>query len=270
MSSLFKPLWLNGWFVSVVGTEEDRVSLKCEMFMRDWDFETGEPDILMADPTQDGCCVCGGEPGTYPLENSKRPCPGGCGNQLSIKLASKYHAVFELREEGPAMILDQHLPPSWGYKDMGAEMAAAVAVLITPANFPAEADQMRQLALQRQADELTSLAAVLAMANPMDAVSRRLEEQRLAREAAWTEAMRQTDNLRMFGDVWGALRVQRQAVDALIGWVDPPPDEELQHTIPEPNIEEVSAPYEPVTTPPRATSPQPPLAPRKRARGEIN
>jgi len=268
--SIFRPLWLNGWFVSVVYTEEDRVSLKCEMFARDWDFETGEPDVLMADPLQDGCCVCGGTPGTYPVENSKKPCPGGCGNFLSISVLAKYSAVFELREEGPAMILDQRLPPSWGYRDMGAEMAAAVAVLITPQNFPAEADQMRQLALQREADERVARTAVLEMVNPMDAVSRRLEEQRQQREAAWAEAMRQSDNLRMFGDVWGALAVERRAIDALNGWVDPPPDIELEHTVSEPNIEEVCAAYEPVSTPPRATSPVPPLAPRKRARDEIN
>jgi len=242
MSALFKPLWLNGWFVSVVGTEEDRVTVKCEMFTRDWDFETGEPDILMADPTQDGCCVCGSISDTHTAR--KMLCPGGCGNQLSISRAGNYHAVFELREEGPAMILDQPLPPSWGYKDMGAEMAAAVAVRITPQNFPVEAEQMRQLALQRQTDELASLTAILALANPMDAVTKRLEEQRQQREAAWAESMRQSDNLRLFGDVWGALRVQRQAVDALIGWVDPPPDIELQHTIPEPKMEELCGPLE--------------------------
>jgi hypothetical protein len=244
MSALFKPLWLNGWFVSVVGTEEDRITLKCEMFMRDWDFETGEPDILMADPMNEGCCVCDGTPGTYPPEKGKMLCPGGCGNHLSISRAGNYHAVFELREEGPAMILDQPLPPSWGYKDMGPEMAAAVAVRIIPENFPVEAEFMRQAALQQQTDELASLTAILSLANPMDAVTRRLEQRRQEREAAWATAMKQSDNLRMFGDVWGALRVQRQAVDALIGWVDPPPDIELQHTIPQPVMEDLCGPLE--------------------------
>jgi hypothetical protein len=46
---LFHALRSEGWFVSVVGTEEDRITVQCLMFSRDYDEETGYTDIVFGD-----------------------------------------------------------------------------------------------------------------------------------------------------------------------------------------------------------------------------
>jgi len=243
---MFHALWAEGWFPQVVGTVEDRVTVTCDIFVTDYDDETGVKDILLVDTSQysyvgyawpsDGetsymyveqgeetdcprCVVCGGGPGER-RSSSGQTCPGECGNSLEgMALASRviqqrirYHCVLELREQGPAMLLHQPPLPSSGYKEMPRDMANAIAALITPANFP----------------EAAAFMPVEPEEYPDD------ED---ARNAFWASVNEQISSMRATGDPWGALRVQREAVDKLINWVDPPAEDD--HEIPEPNLDDM-------------------------------
>jgi hypothetical protein len=213
---MLQPLWTEGWFVSIVGTEQDRVTVSCKMFSRDYDEETGEHDILRVDVDQLAaeCAVC------TKHDRGKIPCPAGCGGMLPprFRSVSKFNGVFELREEGPAALLDQRLPESWGYKDMPSDMAAAIAAVILPSHFPQEAEFMRAQA-EEEADYPDG------------------EDERIR---FWAAVQANALALRVAGDPWGAQRVEREAVDKMIGWVDPPPEEDT--SIPEPNLEDMGPP----------------------------
>ena len=244
--TMLHPLWAEGWFAFVVGTEEDRVTVSCEMFSRDYDDETREHDILHVDVTKlcvltmntEGCSrqiyvkdvrsrrcvVCGKHPDGQP--SGRIPCPAGCGSMLppSFRSVSKFNGVFELREEGPAALLDQRLPESWGYKDMPSDMAAAIAAVILPSHFPQEAEFMRAWAEEEEAE----LKAMREKGYPEG------EEERLR---FWAGVKAEAAALRAAGDQWGAMRVEREGVDKMIGWVNPPPEDD--HTIPEPKLEDM-------------------------------
>jgi hypothetical protein len=111
---LFRDLLSEGWFVSVVGTDEDRVSVQCLMFSRDYDEETGYTDIVFGDTE-----VASG----------------------SLHCVANYMGTFELRSHGPAALLNT-LPSSWGFKQMPEDMVNAIGALITPENFPEAAECM--------------------------------------------------------------------------------------------------------------------------------
>lgn len=185
----FGSLLSEGWFVSVVSVDEDRVTVCCLMFSRDYDEETGYTDIVFGDTECD--------PGT-------------------LRCVAKHTGVFELRSHGPAALLDTAAPPpSSGYKEMPRDMANAIAALITPENFPEAAEFM----------------CLMDDAYPED------EDQR---SSFWASINQQVSSMTAAGDPWGALKIQREAVDKLIGWVDPPPEED--HEIPEPNLEDMTPP----------------------------
>jgi len=252
--TLFHALWSQGWFVTVVGTEEDRVTVKCEMFSRDHDEETGLTDILTVDVEEltlvervakDGwkqllyvkpgdekdaepcCAVCARPAEAYSIVRAggaRTPCPTGCGNNVSayaLSSAAKFNGVFELREEGPAALLDQRLPVSWGYKDMPSDMAAAIAGLILPRHFPKEAEFMRK---------------------QLEAIKEEEEEGEL-RNTFWDAILEEASALRAAGDQWGALKVERDAINKLNGWVDEPYDnKDEDETVLEPNLEDMVPP----------------------------
>ena len=178
---LFRDLLSEGWFVEVMGTHESCVSVSCQMFSRDYDEETGYTDIIFGDTD----------------------CDSG-----SLHCVARHQAAFELRSDGPAVLLNQP-------KQMPADMAAAIAALITPENFPEAAEFMCIT------DEV-------------------YPDGEDARIAFWASINQQVSTMTAAGDPWGALRVQREAVDKLIGWVDPPPEED--HEIPEPNLEDMTPP----------------------------
>ena len=136
---------------------------------------------------------------------------------------AKFKGVFELREVGQAALLDY--PLSQGYKEIPSEMVRPIAALIVPANFPKEADFMR-----KEAEELEAAWAAL----------RDNEEGHEQQMSYWEEVNQQMAALRAEGDTWGALRVQREAVDKLIGWVDPTPSP--SSSIPEPNLDDMVLP----------------------------
>jgi len=249
--TLFHGLWSQGWFVTVVGTEEDRVTVKCEMFSRDHDEETGLTDILIVDVEEltlvqrvasDGwkqllyvkpgdekhaepcCAVCARPADDYNIlraGGARIPCPSRCGNLTpgySLRSAAKFNGVFELREEGPAALLDQRLPVSWGYKDMPSDMAAAIAELILPRHFPQEAEFMRK--------QLESI--------------REEEEEGELRNTFWDAVSQEASALRAAGDQWGALKVEREGINKLNGWVDTPyDDDDEEQIIPEPNLDDM-------------------------------
>ena len=255
--TLFHGLWSQGWFVTVVGTEEDRVTVKCEMFSRDHDEETGLTDILTVDVDEltlvervakDGwkqllyvkpsdvkpsdqkhaepcCAVCNHPAEAYSIVRAggaRTPCPTGCGNNVSgyaLSSAAKFNGVFELREEGPAALLDQRLPVSWGYKDMPSDMAAAIAGLILPRHFPQEAESMRK---------------------QLEAIREEQEEEGELRNTFWDAVSQEASALRAAGDQWGALKVEREGINKLNGWVDTPyDDEDEEQIIPEPNLDDM-------------------------------
>jgi hypothetical protein len=190
---LFRTLLSEGWFVSVVSTFEDRVYVNCEMFSRDDDEETGYTDIVLGEADADA------EP------------PDTTG----LRCVGKFHGAFELRENGPAMLLDQPPPPSWGYREMPREMANAIAALITPANFPEAAAFMP--------------------------VEDDYPDEEDARNAFWASINQQVSTMTAAGDPWGALKIQREAVDKLINWVNPPPEDDAEPE-PEPNLDDMTPP----------------------------
>jgi len=205
-SPIFQELWAEGWFVGIVGTEEDRITIECRIYSRDYDEETGISDILRVFPSESGCCAAC---------NDKKALSYGivcplCGTKTrEFFCVAKFHGVFELRSECSAFLLDQPLPSSWGYKDLPADMAAAIAPLITSKNFPKEAEFMRN------------------------------REQEEARQSFWGSISEQVSAMIDAGDTYGALKLQRAAADKLIGWVNPPVEEE---EIPEPNLEDMTPP----------------------------
>ena len=186
-SPIFRSLLPEGWFVSVVGTDEDRITVKCQMFSRDYDDETGYTDIVLGDLDSE------------PPDTARLHC------------VAKYPGIFELRASGPAMMLEQPLPSSWGYKEMPRDMANAIAALITPANFPESAEWVRP--------------------------EEEYPEDEDARCAFWAAVSQQVSSMTAAGDAWGALKVQTDAVNKLINWTDPPPEDDDE--IPEPNLEEM-------------------------------
>ena len=188
---LFRSLWPEGWFASVVSTYEDRVTVDCKMFSRDYDEETSYTDIVL------GSCDPDAEP----------PNTEGC------TCVAKFNAVFELSSHGPATLLEQPLFPAWGYKHMPKEVANAIAALVTPANFPEAAEFM---------------------------VPPPYPEDEDARSAFWASINQQVSSMRTAGDTWGALRLQREAADKLINWVDPPVSP--SNSIPEPNLDDMDPP----------------------------
>jgi hypothetical protein len=188
---LFQSLLSEGWFVSVVGTYEDRVYVDCRMYSRDYDSETGHTDIVL------------GDPGSEPPDTSGLQC------------VAKFHGAFELREHGPAALLDQPPLPSGGYKEMPSEMANAIAALITPTVFPEAAEFMPEEPEYQEGED--------------------------ARSAFWASVNRQVSSMTAAGDPWGALKLQREAVNKLINWVEPPPEDE-DDEIPEPKPEDTGPP----------------------------
>lgn len=174
---LFRELLSEGWFVTVIGTQDNRITVKCEMFSRDYDAETGYTDIILGEP----------EPG------------------MKLHRAAIHHGTFELRHSGPAVLLDKE------WRQMPADMCAAISALITPANFP-EAAQMEEY-----------------------------PEDNEARVAFWASINKQVSSMVAAGDPWGALKIQREAVNKLIGWVDPPVEEE-EEPILEPKLEDMGQP----------------------------
>ena len=253
--TLFHGLWSQGWFATVVGTEEDRVTVKCEMFSRDHDEETGLTDILTVDVEEltlvervakDGwkqllyvragdekdaepcCAVCARPEEAYDIVRAggaRTACPTGCGNNVSgyaLSSAAKFNGVFELREEGPAALLGQRLPVSWGYKDMPSDMAAAIAGLILPRHFPQEAEFMRK---------------------QLESIREEQEEEGELRNTFWDAVSQEAFALRAAGDQWGALKVERDAINKLNGWVDEPYDnKDEDETVLEPNLEDMVRP----------------------------
>ena len=188
-SSIFRSLLPEGWFVSVVGTDEDSVSVTCKMFSRDYDEETGYTDIVL--------CDADSEP-----------------NTSGLHCVARFHASFELRDSGPAFMVQQDLPPSWGYREMPRDMANAIGALITPANFPQAAEWLRP--------------------------EEEYPEDEDARSSFWAAINQQVSSMTAAGDPWGALKVQTEAVNKLINWTDPLPEED--HEIPEPKLEDMMAP----------------------------
>lgn len=184
---LFSALRNEGWFVEVVGTQEHCVAVQCRIFSRDYDEETGYTDIVFGDT------VCA---------------PG------SLRCVAKFHGLFELQDSGPAMLVEQTVPT--GFKEMPGDMAAAIAALITPENFPEAADFM----------------CLMDNTYPED------ED---ARAAFWASINQQISSMTAAGDPWGALKIQTEAVNKLIGWVDPPVEKE-EDVIPEPNLEDMVPP----------------------------
>jgi len=184
---LFRDLLSEGWFVSVVDTDADRITVNCEMFSRDYDDETGYTDIVLGEP----------EPG------------------MKLYSAAKFNGVFQLSQNGAAIELDQPVRESWHYKEMPRNMANAIAALITPENFPEAAESMR-----------------LVQEYP---------EQENARIAFWASVNQQVSSMTAAGDPWGALKVQREAVNKLLKWVDPPVEQE-EESIPEPKLEDMTPP----------------------------
>ena len=163
--------------MTVVGTQENRISVECEMFSRDYDAETGHTDIILGQP----------QPGE------------------KLYRAAFHYGTFELRHGGPAVPLDQE------WHKMPADMCAAIAALITPANFPEAAKSMPEEEYPEDED---------------------------ARIAFWASVNQQVSTMTAAGDPWGALKVQREAVNKLIGWVDPPPEEDS--SVPEPKMEDMT------------------------------
>ena len=53
----------------------------------------------------------------------------------------------------------------------------------------------------------------------------------------WAAVQAEAAALRAAGDPWGAQRVEREGVNKMIGWVDPPPEEDT--SIPEPKLEDM-------------------------------
>jgi hypothetical protein len=53
----------------------------------------------------------------------------------------------------------------------------------------------------------------------------------------WAAVQAEAAALRAAGDQWGAMRVEREGVNKMIGWVDPPPEEDT--SIPEPKLEDM-------------------------------
>lgn len=178
-STLFRSLLPEGWFVSVAGTDEDRITVICQMFSRDYDDETGYTDIVL------------GELDSEPPDTAGLPC------------VAKYYGVFELQSSGPAVLLEQTMPE---------DMANAIAALIVPANFPEAAEYLPQEEYPEDED---------------------------SRIAFWGAITEQVYSMEAAGDHWGALRVQTEAVNKLINWQPPPPEEE---GIPEPNLEDMVPP----------------------------
>ena len=177
---VFRDLLSEGWFVSVVGTQDNRVSVECEMFSRDYDDETGYTDIVFGDTEE-------------PEEKLYR--------------VVLHYATFELRRVGPATVLNTE--SQW----MPADMRAAIAALIVPANFPQAAQALNENAEECDED---------------------------ARIAFWASINQQVSSMVAAGDTWGALKVQTEATDQLIGWVNPPPEEDK--SIPAPNLEDMVPP----------------------------
>ena len=174
---LFRELLSEGWFVTVTDVHENRITVECEMFSRDYDSETGYTDIVFGEP------------------------------ESGVKLyrAAVHYSTFELRHRGPAAPLDQE------WRQMPADMCAAIAALITPANFPEAAKCMPEEEYPEDED---------------------------ARLAFWASINQQVSSMTAAGDPWGALKVQREAVNKLIGWVDPPPEED--RSVPEPKLEDMT------------------------------
>ena len=158
-STLLHSLWAYGWFARIISTEEDRVTVVCEMFSRDYDEETGVTDILMVDVSEhtlvtrlcngllqqmyvaDGdervCVVCKSAHNDN-MNRSFNPltcmlCPAGCGRSTrphALRSVAKFHGIFELRQDGPAVLVDQPLPASWGFKQMLPEMVEAIGAAL--------------------------------------------------------------------------------------------------------------------------------------------
>lgn len=186
--------------MKVVGTHESRVTVTCHIFSRDYDEETGYIDVVL------------GEEGSDPPDTT------------GLRCVAKYNGVFHLRPSGPAMLLEQPLPPSWGYKDMPREMANAIASFITPAKFPEAAEHMWREEHEQEYEE-----------------EQEYPEDEDARSAFWASVSQQVSTMTAAGDPWGALKVQREAVDRLINWVDPPVEVEKE-PIPEPKLEDIVQP----------------------------
>ena len=239
---LFRELLSEGWFVSVVSVAEDRITVQCLMFSRDYDEETGYTDIVFGDT------VC--EPG-------------------SLHCVAKYNGVFEPRPTGPAMLVEQPLPPAC--KNMPKEMANAIAAFITPANFPQTVEFMLEEQGEPPKDEREARMAAFWLTANKDIEALRLEgdpwsalnlqrevlkeldnwveppieqedypEDEDARAAFWASVNQQVSTMTAAGDPWGALKVQREAVNKLIGWVDPAPSP--SNSIPEPSIDDMTPP----------------------------
>jgi hypothetical protein len=180
-SSLFRSLLPEGWFVSLVGREEDRITINCQMFSRDYDAETGFTDIVLCDM------------------DSELP-------ETPLYCAAEYHAVFQLQDDGPAYLLRQTFPLN---REMPEDMAAAIAALIIPENFP---------------------EAVVETDYPED------EDSRIA---FWASVNQQVSSMTLAGDHGGAIKLQTEAANKLINWTDPPPEED---EVPEPNLEDMVPP----------------------------
>ena len=66
-------------------------------------------------------------------------CPSGCGNITrpnALRSVAKFHGIFELREDGPAVLIAQPLPASWGFKQMLPEMVEAIGAALLVPRFP--------------------------------------------------------------------------------------------------------------------------------------
>jgi len=198
-NTMLHSLWAYGWFTRIIGVEEDRVTVTCEMFSRDYDDETGFTDILMLDVSEfslltygdkqmyvrgphDGWdgnrCVCcnaphpnDAVPGAQLRAGSARiPCPTGCGNltnSWALRSVAKFHGVFELRDGAPAVLLKEPLPVSWGFKEMLPEMEDAIGAILLAPRFP-EAEAFLQADAERGRNYWDALATSDELDYPAD------------------------------------------------------------------------------------------------------
>jgi len=102
----------DGYFVSLKNDlARDLVIVECNIYIQDYDDETGVMELLAIDDLDGPCQACKGAPCT----SSKHiPCPG-CGNAMNAWSLTKrtYKAAFKINEAPTFMkpLADSPMPP---------------------------------------------------------------------------------------------------------------------------------------------------------------
>jgi len=111
MSSI-PSLRKEGYFVSLKNDLARRlVIVECNIYIQDYDDETGATELLVIDDTDGPCQACKGAPCT---SSRRMSCPG-CGNAMNAWSLTKrtYKATFKINEAPTFMkpLADNPMPP---------------------------------------------------------------------------------------------------------------------------------------------------------------